>query len=81
MRQKHITHLTSSKYREGISQRLFVAKDTFSQKRSKLPIAIISLDGVFGYFDENKAYNLKEKSLYYLLTISHSFRVVAYSQE
>ena len=60
---------------------MFVAKETFSAKRSKLPIIIISLDGVFGYFDETKAYHFKEKSLFYLHSLSHNFRIVAFSME
>lgn len=50
--KKAATHLTSRVYRDGVSRRLFVARDTFSPKREKLPIVIVSLDGVFGYYDE-----------------------------
>ena len=55
--------MTPHKYRNGISTRLLVAKETFAQKRAKLPILVINLDGVLGYFDESKHYYCKEKCL------------------
>lgn len=49
--------MTASKYREGVSTRLLVAKETLNNPlRNKLPLIIINLDGTIGYFDENKIY-------------------------
>lgn len=50
--KKAATNLTSRIYREGVSRRLFVASNTLTTKRERLPIIIISLDGVLGYYDE-----------------------------
>ena len=36
---------------------------------------------MFGYFDEQKSFHFKEKSMSYLHTLSHSFRVIAFSME
>ena len=80
-KQKKIADLTAKIYRQGVSQRLFVGKDAFAKKRSKLPILVIGLDGVMGYFDEAKAYNIKQVTFNYLLALSHNFRIVAYTQE
>lgn len=45
--------MTAFRYREGESIRLMVAKETLTSKtRSRLPIIIINIDGVTGYFDE-----------------------------
>jgi hypothetical protein len=73
--------MTCRRYREGASTRLLVAKDTFLPKRLKLPVLVISLDGALGYFDEYKNYHLREKSISYLQSLSHSFRLVAISME
>jgi hypothetical protein len=41
------------KYREGVSIRLLVARETLrSQARQKLPIIMIMIDGVIGFWDE-----------------------------
>jgi len=55
--------MTPHKYRNGISTRLLVAKETFAPKRAKLPVLILNIDGALGYFDEAKHYNLKDKCL------------------
>jgi hypothetical protein len=44
--------MTAYKYKEGISTRLLVAKETLTNRRVNLPILIINLDGIIGYFDE-----------------------------
>ena len=44
--------MTPYKYKSGVSSRLLVAKETFAAKRAKLPIMVINIDGVIGYFDE-----------------------------
>ena len=47
--------MTARKYKEGISTRLMVARETINNtSRQKLPILIVNLDGVIGYFDEQK---------------------------
>ena len=62
-KSKNNTRMTPHKYRNGISTRLLVGKETFSPKRAKLPILVVNLDGVLGYFDEAKAFNTRERSL------------------
>jgi hypothetical protein len=45
--------MTAFKYREGESTRILVAKEMLKNKsRNKMPILIINLDGVIGYWDE-----------------------------
>ena len=78
---KNNSRMTRHKYRDNISNRLFVAKETFTPKRLKLPILVLNLDGVLGYFDECKTYILREKSLQLLHSLSHNYRIVAYSHE
>jgi len=52
-KRKNISSMTARKYQEGISTRLLVARETLkSSYRAKLPIIIVNLDGVTGYFDE-----------------------------
>lgn len=53
-KSKNNSRMTPYKYRNGISNRLLVAKETFAAKRAKLPILVINIDGVMGYFDEQK---------------------------
>ena len=62
-KSKNNSRMTPYKYRNGISTRLLVARETFTPKRAKLPILVINLDGVLGYFDESKQYYCKEKSI------------------
>lgn len=73
--------MTPRKYRDGVSSRVLVAKETFSAKRAKLPILVVNLDGVLGYWDEAKTYNMRDKSLGLLISLSHNFRIVGYSSE
>ena len=61
--------------------RILVSKETFLKKRAKLPLLIMNLDGGLGHFDEAKVYTFREKSLYHLQSLSHNFRIVAYSME
>ena len=62
-KSKNNSRMTPHKYRNGISTRLLVARETFSPKRAKLPILVLNLDGVLGYFDEAKQYYCKEKAI------------------
>ena len=58
--KKKISSMTARKYREGLSTRLMVAKETLtSRQRQKLPILIINLNGVTGYLDESRIYHIK----------------------
>ena len=80
-KSKNNTRMTRHKYRNGVSTRLLVAKETFQPKRAKLPILVINLDGTLGFFDESKHYNCKEKSLTMLQSLSHNFKIVGISSE
>ena len=60
---KNNSRMTRHKYGDSISNRLFVAKETFNPKRLKLPVLVLNIDGVLGYFDEAKTYIFREKSL------------------
>lgn len=60
---KNNSRMTKHRYRDNISNRLLVARETFSQKRLKLPILVLNIDGVLGYFDEAKTYIFREKSM------------------
>ena len=62
-KSKNNSRMTPYKYKNGISNRLLVAKETFSPKRAKLPILVINIDGVIGYFDEQKNYLCRERSI------------------
>ena len=42
---------------------------------------ILNLDGALGYWDEAKTYVFKDRNLGHLMTLSHNFRIVAYSAE
>ena len=80
-KSKNNTRMTRHKYRNGVSTRLLVAKETFQPKRAKLPIMILNLDGTLGFFDESKHYNCKEKSLQMLQSLSHNFKIIGFSSE
>ena len=80
-KSKNNSRMTPHKYRNGISTRLLVARETFAAKRAKLPILVMNLDGVLGYFDEAKAYHCKEKYLSVLQSLSHNFKIVGFSSE
>ena len=60
---------------------MLVARETFSPKRAKLPILVLNLDGVLGYFDESKQYYCKEKAINMLQSLSHNFKIVGFSSE
>jgi hypothetical protein len=79
--KKNNSRMTPFLYRNGVSMRLLVSKETFMKKRSKLPILIINIDGALGYFDESKVYTFKDRSLQHLHSLSHNFRIVGFSQE
>jgi len=73
--------MTPHKYRNGVSTRILVAKETFAPKRAKLPVLVFNLDGVFGYFDESKGYICREKHLQMLQSLSNNFKIVGFSNE
>ena len=50
--RKRFAGMTAHKYGDGESRRLLVARETLKQTRNKLPIVIITVDGVIGYWDE-----------------------------
>jgi hypothetical protein len=70
--------MTARKYREGVSTRLMVARETLSNtNRQKFPLLIFNLDGVTGYWDEAKVYHMRSSILKYLVALSNNFRLVA----
>ena len=77
-KSKNNSRMTRHKYRDNISNRLHVARETFNPKRLKLPILVINLDGVLGYFDEAKTYIFRERSLHMMQSLSHNFRIIGY---
>jgi hypothetical protein len=70
--------MTSYKYKEGLSKRLLVAKDALSLARNQLPILIVNLEGVFGYFDHAKTYQVRPSELTQIISLSNNFRVIGY---
>ena len=80
-KKKNISRMTGRRYRDGVSTRLLVAKETFGAKRVKLPVLLLNLDGGLGYWDEAKTYVFKERGLGQLISLSHNFRIVGYSAE
>ena len=79
--KKNISRMTPRRYRDGVSTRILVAKETFLPKRQKLPVLLLNLDGALGYWDEAKAYVFKERGLGQLIALAHNFRIVGYSAE
>ena len=70
--------MTARKYREGVSTRLMVGKETLSSRpRQKLPILIINLNGVTGYFDESRTYHIRLSVIQFLVALSVNFRLIA----
>ena len=64
-------------YKYGDSQRLMVARETLKSKtRQKLPLIVVMLDGVAGYWDEQKVYWVKSSVIQYLVALSTNYRVV-----
>jgi hypothetical protein len=55
--------MTGHKYKNGLSKRILVAKETLSKPRLSLPVLILDLDGVLGYFDLAKTYLLRQSEL------------------
>ena len=80
-KKKNISRMTPRRYRDGVSTRILVAKETFGPKRVKLPVLLLNLDGGLGYWDEAKTYVFKERGLGQLISLSHNFRIVGYSAE
>jgi len=77
-RKRRVKSMTAHRYREGKSTRIMVAKETLqSSLRHKLPLILINLDGITGYFDEAKIYYLRAGVIAYLIALSVNFRVVA----
>jgi hypothetical protein len=73
--------MTAYKYREGESTRLMVAKETLkSKQRQKLPVLMILIDGVIGFWDEQKIFNIRSGVINYLISLSTNYRVVAIAQ-
>ena len=80
-KKKNISRMTPRRYRDGVSTRILVAKETFLPKRQKLPVLLLNLDGALGYWDEAKTYVFKERGLGQLIALAHNFRIVGYSAE
>ena len=73
--------MTASKYREGESKRIMVAKECLSfRDRFKLPMLMVNLDGIIGYFDELKMYFIKPSNITLLIALSNNFKVIAFCQ-
>jgi hypothetical protein len=71
--------MTGHKYKEGLSKRILVAKEALSKTRMTLPVLILDLDGVVGYFDQAKTYLLRQSDLTQIISLSNNFRMVAFS--
>lgn len=84
---KSVKHLFTQKAFRGDSeivwsQRLFISKEcATSEDRRMLPVLIINLDGVLGYWDDSKRfyYLLRPKVVDALIQLSYDFRIVAVS--
>lgn len=50
------------------------------KSRNQLPLIILDLDGVIGYWDENKIYHMRSSTLNYLIGLSINFRIVGIAQ-
>lgn len=81
MKKASVPDWSSKIYRNGLSRRILVAKETLHKTRSTKPLLIVHLEGTIGFYDENKFFYLREKSLAYLSALSHNFRIVALSYE
>ena len=69
--------LTQPVYMDGVSRRLLIAKDW--QDRRQLPLIVIDLDGVFGFWDEQKVYSISERAISILAGLSQNFRLAVFS--
>jgi hypothetical protein len=71
--------MTAYKYKEGISTRLMVARETLkSTQRQRLPLLILNLDGIIGFFDEQKTYHIRSTALTQIVALSVNFRTIAF---
>jgi hypothetical protein len=64
------------------SQRLFMSKEcATSEDRRMLPVLVLNLDGVIGYWDDSKKsyYLLRPKIIESLIQLSYDFRLVVIS--
>jgi len=81
MKKSNVAGWTTKIYRNGLSKRILVAKETLNKNRAMKPLLIVHLEGTIGFYDENKFFYLRERSLTLLSALSHNFRIVAISQE
>jgi hypothetical protein len=44
-----------------------------------MPLLIMNLDGVLGYWDESRVYSIKQNVLNLLFSLSMSFRIIGYT--
>jgi hypothetical protein len=58
-----------------------VAKETLNKNRAIKPLLIVHIEGTLGFYDENKFFYLRERSLTLLSALSHNFRIVGVSME
>jgi|LauGreDrversion4_2_1035121.scaffolds.fasta_scaffold30939_2 hypothetical protein len=73
--------MTAYKYKEGVSTRLMVARETLkSTQRQRLPLLILNLDGIIGFFDEQKTYHIRSTALTQIVALSVNFRTIAFCQ-
>lgn len=70
-------------YRRVTSKRLFTAPETLSSNRRKLPVIVLNLDGLVGFWDDSggQAYVLRQRIVDSLIQLSFDFRLVAVSVE
>ena len=64
------------------SERLYFAKEFIEKPdyRRNMPVLIINLDGVFGYWDHNREiYVIRSKTVDAIMTLSYDFSLVAVS--
>jgi hypothetical protein len=66
------------------SQRLFLSKEiATSEDRRMLPILVVNLDGVLGFWDDTKKffYLFRTRVVESLIQLSYDFRIVAISNQ
>lgn len=89
--KKYASSFTTNKYRKGLgedefvmSQRLAMSKELAqSEDRRMMPVLIVNLDGMLGYWDEMKRshYVLRSKVVDSMISLSYDFRLVAISTQ